>query len=244
MASFILVLSSLAATASDTGEFQSTASYILESMEFVMGIYNTVEKKRKLVDMQLLGPLSDYSGPCDWIGVKCESLIPHAIIWQSKGGLRIKTLDWLPFCLEVIHFRDIRIGTTMNSRLLPRDLWYCNMWACGLFGAIDLYALPENIEELHLRNNKFSGDVKVSQLPAKIRLIDIAMNPLSTISVLNKKLPEGLVAIHVLGSQKGFRVKCKDSKKIDKRLKITMQPVKSEACRAFMAEKMENSGMK
>ena len=205
--------------------------HVSECMDYTLGIQICEQKVERLVYMGLISDLScsDHEDPCEWNGVHCQEGLPHTVNWQSKIHLRIKTIDWLPGCLERVHFQDIRIGTTINTRFLPRDLWYCNMCKCGLTGTLDLSTLPMEIEEIHFRSNKLTGGLNLCQLPSSLRVADLALNPFGGVRLLNAKLPVKLIAIHIFSLHQELSIKCIDSRKRDKRIRKTMRAVASDA---------------
>ncbi|KNH07988.1 leucine-rich repeat protein [Perkinsela sp. CCAP 1560/4] len=138
---------------------------------------------------------------CIWAGVACRNRRIISIKWDASTNANIYGLEWLPVSLERAQITGKPICTTLKTRLLPRSLRFVYLERCGLHGQLDLRALPDMLEELHVPQNNFSGDVWLTSLPPDMRVVNLERNEVKRAYVCNERLSLPLRRVQLYSPQ-------------------------------------------
>ena len=173
-----------------------------------------------LTSMGICNKETKLDNPCDWNGVRCtEDILTH-IHWTNGFTVQIIDIAWLPSTLMILNMPNADIDSELETRRLSQGLTDCDMTNCGLYGSLELRTLPSELRSLKLTNNEFSGTVKLTDLPKNFWRLDLRLNPLKTVVVRRKDLPEGLSCAKFYNPYKKVKFICTDAKKVDKRVYI------------------------
>ena len=147
-----------------------------------MGLWNVVHKS---------------PDACSWRGVSCEKKKVTKIEWLERIFPVIQTLSWFPASLRVLIMLDKSIRTSLPTQDLPKDLQALTLENCGLIGSLVLHRLPQKIEEMILPSNKFTGNLRVTDLPLSMKRLNLRYSPICVVFVENGNLPRGIEEILV-----------------------------------------------
>ena len=164
--------------------------------------------------------------PCDWKGVKCGKDGIKSILWTNPKRSRFATLNWLPATLLEILIHKMSINAVLETRVLPRALKMCGFVACRLHGTLCLDTLPQDLIEINLNSNNFSGTVHFSDLPQSLVYFDLVHNYIETVTVY--QLPKSLKSMFVYSWDRNFEIQFPESE-FDQRQEIAETPSFSES---------------
>ena len=150
----------------------------------------------------------DGNNPCKYSGFRCvNDKIMSVVIHIDKHagnttGDTIICLQWLPNTLHVICIKSVFIAPHWSTSMLPRDTRflyldrvYCVYQEYGVH--VNLQALPENMEELHIFYSYKFGELVFADLPRSLRMIQIfRREPIEKIFV--GKVPDNFELARVL----------------------------------------------
>ncbi|KNH03881.1 leucine-rich repeat protein [Perkinsela sp. CCAP 1560/4] len=144
---------------------------------------------------------------CQWTGVKCADGEVVHIHWDACQRLIISSVCWLPPTVLQLHVAHCPVSSqALITSRLPRALRSCVVMNCRMEGSIELRTLPNHIEVLKLMQNKFSGKIRITQLPSTAVEIDLTWNKIRTVFLWNACLPEHLRYIKVGCSREGTQI--------------------------------------
>ena len=131
-------------------------------------------------------------------------------------------LEWLPPSLGFLSLRSQPLFQHLNTRNLPRGLYTINFEFCGIYGTVDLTALPPALELLYLNRNAIRGTVSLLRLPQRLEHINLSLNRISVVFVSNELLPKTLEAIYLRPHKRKRRIHCisLDGTEVDERIVV------------------------
>ena len=128
--------------------------------------------------------INESNNPCKYSGFrfvdeKIMSIVMH--IDKQVGnatGDTIVDLQWFPNTLHVVCIKSVFIAPHWSTSMLPRDtrFLYLDRVQCVYteYGVhVNLQALPENMEELHIFYSYKFGELVFADLPRSLRMIQI-----------------------------------------------------------------------
>ena len=168
-----------------------------------------------IIEYGLISDVKLVSDPCRWEKVVCDKKEVLEIDWRDDLRIGFIDINWLPPTLMRAKFVGQRIES-IDTKRLPRELRYLNVFGCGLSSSIAFHTLPAKIEELNLSDKNISGTLCFYDLPDRIREIDLRWNLIHCLMVENASLPESLEFILV--RQRKVRMVALGGGKLDKRV--------------------------
>ena len=191
-------------------------------------MFHTVGATNRRIPETLVKPGCDPKEICEWKGIVCDEKLVRTVAWKEMEDFYLQSMDWLPATIRKVHLRLVPVLTPIKTRHLPRELKYLYLCDCDFpISPIDLQGLPIHLEELHMRACMITGDVLLASLPPYLRVIDLTFNDIQKVYVLNSKLPETLVQVHLAKLFKKPKIVCLDEKKADPRVRFTRAECRS-----------------
>ena len=156
-------------------------------------------------------------GRSAWAGVTWRKKIIVSITWGASTIVKVNGLEWLPPSLERAKITGMAIRANLETRLLPKYLAYVDFSSCRLHGTLKLCTLPSRLEEFHVAQNNFAGDICLTSLPTCMVLLNLERNKLARVFLSNYQLPKCLRSVQ-LYSAKRPRIVCVDDQTADARI--------------------------
>ena len=200
-------------------------------MRLLLGI----ESMNELLQFHMLGkngriaPGQNHAPPCDWNGVQCEENLIVKIDWSYDLRVEISSLCWLPSTVRTLDVAHTYINNSLETRLLPKQLVWCNLVSCGISGTLELRTLPPQMKRLELQQNKLKGEVRLTHLPTTMEYIDLSKTKISVVVVSNESLPYFLESIRMYRMKHSVRLICLDDACADGRVDISRKDKSEEA---------------
>ena len=150
--------------------------------------------------------------PCNWATLS-EQIHSNFQVLCSDGvieELYLKNiyepfnLRYVPSTVERFEFVECDLKSLFEIRLLPRAARIVDVQLNRLYGALDFADLPHRMKKFIASANRFTGGVRLFELPETISEIDIAHNPLNLDVLYYGELPEklNLISLYRCGVEK------------------------------------------
>ena len=141
---------------------------------------------------------------CRWRGVYCVDQKVVSVFLSDTASGSIVAVEWLPPTVELIHFSGgISLFHGWPTRSLPRNLRYLCLKSCVSLcvskDAVDLQALPQQMEELFVTFGWFSGQICINNLPQTMRILYIKTKKNVDAFIWRQKIPESMQVLCIIG---------------------------------------------
>ena len=198
-------------------EYQSQC---MERLIQIEGLPRT--KQRKL--LQLLGFIENIESSlseCEWDGVKCtEGKVTH-IEWENRSSVNLRLrLAWLPPTVQSAIFDDCVTMKPLDARNFPESLELFDAYSCDIGGSLDLTLLPRSMESISAVKNFLCGTAVLTDLPSRLRFVDLRANRIHTVFVRSASLPESFEKALFALADGTISYVALDGKRQDKRVQI------------------------
>ena len=140
------------------------------------------------VEYELAKFISDVENPheswstatpaCEWDGVKCNDVGEvNSIVWN--GRTMCGTLHW---------------------DCIPRSVTNLELSANQLSGCVCFASLHQDVERMLLQNNRFIGELRLGDLPPRMRILNVSQNQFSGFVDLSCLQQTGITGFDITGN--------------------------------------------
>ena len=201
-------------------EFQSACMQRLISVATDQAAFDGLNRR------EIVPYFENISSPCTWSGIECVSSVVREIHWHlgTKPFYPVR-LSYLPPTVAVFLLRQRSIESVFEIRHLPHAMESFRLDSCEAQGTLDLPTLPPRMQTFIAADNFFIGTVRLIDLPATLRSIDIRKNEIQCIFVDNSSLPKELCYVYCAQKQSSEKLRCitADGHKPDARIQLKLR---------------------